>query len=273
VKNDLEKFIQSKQDMLDRKIPDPAVLGRILEEMQGTEHVKPKGILIPFRVVRWAAASLILIACGIVFWTLQRRPETINNDKTKIASRVPVKSPADDSVKQSPATEVAKIEPAKRKSVDAVDRDLAIRKQALFASLKAESPASEKHVMFAGLNNMESSASRINAASQAYKLKNTGNDIVDALVKTLDSDPNANVRLAALDGLGRFYRDDYVRKKLIASLKKQQDPLVQIALIDLLTRMRESGILSELEKIVNDENTQKAVRDCAYSGIIQLRSS
>ena len=108
---------------------------------------------------------------------------------------------------------------------------------------------------------------------QFYKLKNTGNDIVDALVNTLNTDPNANVRLAALDGLTRFYRDDYVRKKLIASLKKQQDPLVQIALIDLLTRMRESGILSELEKIVNDENTQKAVKDCAYSGIIQLRSS
>jgi HEAT repeat protein len=178
-----------------------------------------------------------------------------------------------DSATQAQPVEIVKTEPVKRKSVDAVDHDLAVRKQALFAKFKTESPASAKHVMFAGLNNMESSASRINAASQSYKLKNTGNDIVDALVNTLNTDPNANVRLAALDGLGRFYRDDYVRKKLMASLKKQQDPLVQIALIDLLTRMRESGILSELEKIVNDENTQKAVKDCAYSGIIQLRSS
>lgn len=272
MKNDLEKFIRDNQEMFDKKIPDHGVLGRILEEMEGKEIPKPKGILIPFRVVRLAAASLILIACGIVFWTLQKRPETISTNKTKIANRVPVKNPVRDSVTQAQPAEVVKIQPPTRKSVDAVDHDLAVRKQALFARLK-ESPASEKHVMFAGLNNMESSASRITAASQSYKLKNTGNDIVDALVNTLDTDPNANVRLAALDGLGRFYRDGYVRKKLIASLKKQQDPLVQIALIDLLTRMRESGILSELEKIVNDENTQKAVKDCAYSGIIQLRSS
>lgn len=273
MKNDLEKFIRDNQEMFDKKIPDHGVLDRILDEMQGNESQKPKGILIPFRVVRLVAASIILIACGIVFWTLQKRPEAINNNRTKIAVRLPVKSAINDSARQAQPAEVVKIQPLTRKSVDAVDRDLAVRKQALFTRLKTGGPASEKHVMFAGLNNMESSASRIAAASQSYKLKNTGNDIVDALVNTLNTDPNANVRLAALDGLARFYRDDYVRKKLVASLKKQQDPLVQIALIDLLTRMRESGILTELDKIVNDENTQKAVKDCAYSGIIQLRSS
>ena len=130
---------------------------------------------------------------------------------------------------------------------------------------------SGKQVMFAALNNMESPASRINATLEAYKLKNTGNDVVNALVETLNTDPNA--RLAALDGLTRFYRESYVRKELIASLKKQQDPVVQITMINLLIRMRESGILAELEKMVNDENTQKAVKDCAYSGILQLRSS
>ena len=272
MKDDLEKFVRNNQDKFDTKIPDPAVLDRILEQMRVKQDVKPKGIVIPFRVIRWAAASLILVACGIVFWTLQRRPET-GIVKTKIASGVDVKSLENDSAKQAQPAGIVKNEAPKRKSVDAVDEDLTIRKQALFAKLKTERLSSEKRVMFAGLNNMESPASRITAASGVYKLKNTGNDVVDALVKTLNNDPNTNVRLAALDGLARFYRDGYVRKKLVASLKKQQDPLVQITLINLLTRMRESGILEELDKIVNDENTQKAVKDCAYSGIIQLRSS
>jgi len=57
---------------------------------------------------------------------------------------------------------------------------------------------------------------------------------------------------------------------LLASLKKQSDPLVQIALIGLLTRMRESGILTELEKMVQDPATEKTVKDCAYSSILQL---
>jgi len=272
VKDDLEKFVHNNRDKFDTKTPDPAVLGRILEQMQVKKEVKPKGIVIPFRVIRWAAACLILAACGIVFWTLQKGPET-DIVKTKAPVSTMVKNPAGDSVKKAQPAEVAKAEPTKRKSVDAVDEDLTIRKQVLFAKLKTERLSSEKRVMFAGLNNMESPASRITAASRVYKLKNAGNDVVDALVKTLNNDPNTNVRLAALDGLARFYRDDYVRKKLVASLEKQQDPLVQITLINLLTRMRESGILEELEKIVNDENTQKAVKDCAYSGIIQLRSS
>ena len=273
MKDELEKFVSDNRDSFDRKTPDPAVLNRVLEQMQAKGQVKPAGILIPFRAVRWAAACLILVACSIVFWTLQKRPETTGIVKNKIAGNGQVKNPGDDTIKQGRVAELAESKPAKRKSVDAVDDDLALRKQALLAKLKAKNVRSGKEVMFAGLNNMESPASRITAASEAYKLKNTGNDVVDALVKTLNNDPNANVRLAALDGLARFYRDGYVRKKLIASLKKQQDPLVQIALINLLTRMRESGILEELNKIVNDENTQKGVKDCAYSGIIQLRSS
>lgn len=272
VKDDLEKFVRNNQDKFDTKTPDPAVLGRILDQMQVKEDVKPKGIVIPFRVIRWAAACLILAACGIIFWTLQKEPET-GIVKTKNPVRVQVKSPGDDSVKQVQPAEVAKNETKGSKGVDEVDKDLTARKQALLARLKTQRSSSEKRVMFAGLNNMESPASRITAASRVYKLKNAGNDVVDALVKTLNNDPNTNVRLAALDGLARFYRDGYVRKKLIASLEKQQDPMVQITLINLLTRMRESGILDELDKIVHDENTQKAVKDCAYSGIIQLRSS
>jgi hypothetical protein len=92
-------------------------------------------------------------------------------------------------------------------------------------------------------------------------------------VQTLNTDPSPNVRLAALDGVAHFYGEGYVRRQLIASLKHQQDPSVEIELINLLTKIKESGILTELEKIVNDQNTRQPVRDCAYSGIMELKSS
>jgi hypothetical protein len=63
-----------------------------------------------------------------------------------------------------------------------------------------------------------------------------------------------------------------VKKKLVGSLKKQNDPMVQIALIELLTSMREKSILRELDKIVNDTRTIEAVKDHAYSSIFTLRS-
>ena len=135
-----------------------------------------------------------------------------------------------------------------------------------------ESINQRKQVLFAKLNDMGSSSERLSAAAQAYELKNTGNDIVDALVKTMNTDPSTNVRLAALEGLSKFYREAYVKKQLIASLKKQSDPMVQIELIQLLTKMKETTILNELERIVKDGNTMDAVKDHAYSSMFSLRS-
>jgi hypothetical protein len=273
MEDELEKFISNNRDNFDRKMPDPAVLNRILEQMQAKDKTGPPGILVPFRVIIWAAASLLLMACGIIFLTLRKSPESITIVHAKVSNSLQIKNTDRDSVKQARPADLAKSETTGHKNIDAIDEDLTARKNALAAKLKAQNSVSGKQVMFAALNNMESPASRINATLEAYKLKNTGNDVVNALVETLNTDPNANVRLAALDGLTRFYRESYVRKELIASLKKQQDPVVQITMINLLIRMRESGILAELEKMVNDENTQKAVKDCAYSGILQLRSS
>jgi hypothetical protein len=256
MQNDLEKYIYQNRDKFDLKTPPPFVIDRIVEQMKAENKKKPTGILIPFPVIRWAAASLILVACGIAFLILRKIPDNTAIVKTNIPVETS-KSPDDQSGNNGDSN---KTEPVK-KGMDAVDDDL------------AQNQNSKKLVRFAGLNNMESPASRINAASAASRLQNHGNDVVDALVLTLNSDPNSNVRLAALDGLGRFYQENYVRRQLIASLKKQHDPVVQIAMINLLTRMRESAILVELDRMVNDATIQKGVKDCAYSSILILRPS
>ncbi|WP_158795534.1 HEAT repeat domain-containing protein [Pedobacter sp. L105] len=271
MEDDLEKFIQHNRDAFDHKTPPPVVLNRILEQMKPNVEKKPAGILISFQMIRWAVACLILVACGITFLTLHNKPD----NTVLVSTKAPIRqreNPTENSVQKPEVTATSPTKPV-QKSIDAIEQDLATRKQALVAKLKAQNSTSKKLVVFEGLHNMESSASRITATEAVRQLKNQGNDVVDALVQTLNSDPNANVRLAALDGLTRFYQDNYVRQQLIASLKKQHDPMVQITMINLLTRMQESGILTELEKIVNDQNTQKAVKDCAYSGILQLQSS
>ena len=264
MKDDLEKFIADNRESLDAKTPPPFVLDRILEEMQPEKKKhKPAGILVSFQAIRWATASLILIAGGAVFLTLHKHTDSSGIAKARLPKQ---------QIDTAAAHSAAVNKPA-QKSIDSVDHDLMLRKQALLAKLQKQRPASKKQVMFASLRNMESPASRINAAAAAERLPNEGNDIVDALVQTLNSDPSSNVRLAVLDGLARFYQESYARGKLVDALKKQRDPVVQIALINLLVRMRASGILEQLGKMANDENTQQAVKDCAYSGILELRSS
>lgn len=271
MKNDLENFIRDNRGKFDTQTPPPEVLGQVLEQLRIKKKPEKKGILIPLRVIYAAAAAIILFAFAFAFWALQKKQANVIADNHAIVKPLPA-SPKTDTATTAPV-QVAQTPAPASKSIETVDRDIASRKRALFARLKEQNPPAQKQVMFTGLKDMESAATRINAASQALNLKNAGNDVIDALVETLNTDPSANVRLAALDGLAHFYQESYVRKKLITSLKKQQDPLVQIAMINLLTRMKESSILTELEKMVNDENTQKPVKDCAYSGIMQLQSS
>jgi HEAT repeat protein len=254
--NELENYLRHNLDQLDRKKPDAAILGRILEEMEAKKSDAPKGIVISFRLLKWAAACLLVTTCGLVVWHFKKQPVVV-----EVVQR---EKPVKPYLPQTPTEPV--IEPVAPAVIATVDEEIAMRKKALVNKVKTK-----QAILLAGLNNTQSAASRINAIMGASQLKKGSNTIIDALVQILDKDPNANVRLAALDGLTRFYREDYVRKKLVASLKIQHDPLVQINLINLLTRMRESAIMDQLEEIVNDDNTNKAVKDVAYSGMLQLR--
>jgi hypothetical protein len=250
--NELEKYIRDNVEQLDRKQPNPAVLNRVLEEMKAKEQKQPVGIVIPMRLVKWAAACLLVTACGIAVWYFNKPTPT-----TGFVTDVPEKRPA-----PGPKTE-----PAEPVAVEVKDKPVAMPAQIVVRKVRPK-----KTIVLAGINDMQSAASRINAVTSASRMKSNRKEVVDALVKVLNNDPNTNVRLAALDGLTRFHKEPHVRQKLVASLKKQQDPMVQIDMIDLLTGMRELSMLSDLEAMVNDENVHRAVKDMAWTSIQQLRT-
>ncbi|HEU5289455.1 MAG TPA: HEAT repeat domain-containing protein [Cyclobacteriaceae bacterium] len=127
-----------------------------------------------------------------------------------------------------------------------------------------------KQTMMALMNNDQSASQRITGVTVAYKLEKADDEIVNVLVKTMNEDANTNVRLAALEALGKFQAEPAVRKALIESLSTQKDPMVQIALIQLLVQMKEKGVMKDLERMTKDKTIMKAVKDEAYSGILKL---
>jgi len=127
-----------------------------------------------------------------------------------------------------------------------------------------------KDQMMAMIGNDLSASQRIKGVNVAMTISRADDDVVEALVRTLNKDPNTNVRLAALDALGKFYAEPAVRKALARALEKQSDPVVQIALIQLLVRMKEKGVVNDLKRIIDDEDAIKPVKDEAYSGILKL---
>lgn len=137
------------------------------------------------------------------------------------------------------------------------------------AKIKQEMEAT-KAMMMSMIENQQSASQRMQGVNVALSIENADDEVVTALVKTLNNDPNTNVRMAALDALSKFHREPHVRKVLIDALSNQKDPLVQIALIQLMVKMKEKGVVNDLKRIVEDDETMEAVKDEAYSGILQL---
>ncbi len=278
MKGKLEKFIDDHSDELNQRIPDPAVLGRIMQQIKQHEVVESKpvpktGIVVSFKTMRWMAAACVLMVAAAILWKVQQKPDDKPQEFTK-ATPEKLQDMAVAKTEQVPAEVLAQNQsPVKPHTFDQVDQDMAVRKNQVSSQLHKPGGVQVKQVLLEKLENRESPASRIAALSRMDRGNAVSRDVVDVLVKTLNTDPNSNVRLAAMDGLAKFYREGYVRKQLVSSLKKQQDPVVQIALISLLTKMRESAILAQLETLVKQDSTIDAVKESAYNGIFELRSS
>ena len=143
------------------------------------------------------------------------------------------------------------------------------RQQDEIADIKKQMEES-KLIMMAMLENRQSASQRVLGATVAFKMEKPDQEIVNALISAMDHDPNTNVRLAALDALGKFHQEPSVRKALIHSLSIQNDPVVQIALIRLLVEMKEKSTIEELQRITTDEKMIKEVKDEAHAGLLRL---
>jgi anti-sigma factor RsiW len=137
------------------------------------------------------------------------------------------------------------------------------------AKIKREMEAT-KLMMMALIDNHQSASQRIQGVNVALTIKDADDDVVKALAKRMNEDPNTNVRLAALDALSKFHQEPLVRRILIDALSKQKDPMVQISLIQLMVKMKEKSVVNDLKRIVDDAGSMKAVKDEAYSGLLKL---
>lgn len=258
---ELEKFIQENRVLFDDQVPGKDVLAQIQKKMGHVplQQEPDKALVISFRTLRIAAAACIIILAGFAIWW-------VNEDAAKDENIITANNKSNITTAPPPVENKAITNNAISGFTTVPEKETGIAEQ-----INKENNQ-QKEILFASLNNMESASTRIAAAMQAYKMNKADKEIVDALLSTMQNDPNTNVRLAALEALVKFHREPYVKKQLTASLKKQKDPLVQVELIQVLTKMKQTGILNELEKLVKDANTNEAVKDRAYNSILTLGS-
>jgi hypothetical protein len=139
-------------------------------------------------------------------------------------------------------------------------------------ALQQEVKEMKQLVMLSLLEN-QSASERIKAVSYAEALPALDPAVRDALVRTLDSDQNPNVRLAAAEALGRFPQSEEVRQALVSALESEPDAMLQITLIQLLVNMEEKRATRSIERLIRRDSTPEVVRNLARKGLNALKES
>lgn len=127
-----------------------------------------------------------------------------------------------------------------------------------------------RQTMALSLMDRQSATSRLEGVSWSMQVDRLDPELLAALVQALDHDPNINVRLASLDALEKFTRDAEVRKALVGSIRQQDSPLVQIALIDSLVHIGDRNAAGELRTLTKNSNLNAAVQERARWGLQKL---
>ena len=135
--------------------------------------------------------------------------------------------------------------------------------------LQTEVSSLKRAAMFTMLKD-ESSSYRLQGVNYADELKAPDDNVIEALVATLNNDKNVNVRLAAAYALSKFADQKSVCDSLVKSLSVQNDPIIQVTLINILVDRKEKSAIRPIQQIISDEGTIKEVKAVAQNGVRKL---
>lgn len=116
----------------------------------------------------------------------------------------------------------------------------------------------------------KSASKRLKAVNYAEEFEKPGNEILKALINKMFYDDHINVRLAAAEALTKFSDSEMVRKALIDALETEQDPGMQIELIQILVSIQEKRAVPSMEKLLRNEETPSYVKDQVTIGLPSL---
>lgn len=134
------------------------------------------------------------------------------------------------------------------------------------AQLQAEVTELKKTAIYT-LPEISSSSERLRAVSYAGELDTPDENVIEAILYTLNSDSNVNVRMAAAYALAKFAYRPEVCDSLVSSLRIQTDPLLQITLINILAEHEVKSAFRPVQEIITNKNTLKEVRIAAENNL------
>ena len=138
------------------------------------------------------------------------------------------------------------------------------------AALRAQVNSMNQLVTYSLLQ-QKSTSDRLQSVLATMDLKSPDRKVLTDLVGALAFDPSVNVRLSAVEALAAHAGEDVVRAGLLAALPRESAPLVQLAMIELLATVRETGAEPILDQLSRNPQTDENVRDAAKRALATLR--
>ena len=101
---------------------------------------------------------------------------------------------------------------------------------------------------------------RLQGIGEANKISKVDERIIRALLQTLNNDSNVNVRLAAIESLTNYLDRPEVREGLVQSIVKQDSPLVQITLANLMVALQEKQSIEPFKTLMRTKELDTSVK-------------
>jgi len=127
-----------------------------------------------------------------------------------------------------------------------------------------------KNTVAVSLLSQTSPFDRLQGVQVSAGLSRPEDSTLESLLTILDSDPSVSVRLAAVEALFLFADRPRVKEGILASLPRQESPLVQVALVDLLVGIKEKRALRALEELIKNQELEPDVQTRIQRGIQAL---
>lgn len=106
----------------------------------------------------------------------------------------------------------------------------------------------------------ESASKRIQGVQLVNEFEKPDKDIVAALGEKMLGDENTNVRLSAMEALSNFSYSEQVKAIFIQALETEENPSIQVALIEILGQLQEKKAVEPMKKLLEREDVQPFIK-------------
>lgn len=128
----------------------------------------------------------------------------------------------------------------------------------------------EEEKLMVSLMDHESASKRLLALSYIESHAKPSEDILQALINKLQSDTYINVRLSAAEALSKYADLPYVREALVEAFAKEQNPSMQIEMIQIFVQIEERKAIPAMQRLLQNKTTPNYVVEQVKIGLIKL---